>query len=157
MIVAPVIAVAILVTGLWPRRATDAPPAWEGRLGSIALRRTLAREAASLRSPLSPPTDEDLRAGLSIYRNNCAGCHGEPGKPSPWGTKNFYPRVPQLTDVPSDLTTPQMFLVVKQGIRYSAMGGWDGLMPERAMWRVATFLSRVRSLPPAVAEGWKSP
>ena|SRR5436309_12247021 len=36
--------------------------------------------------------------GMKLFRENCAGCHGDIGQPSYWGSNNFYPRVPQFAD-----------------------------------------------------------
>jgi hypothetical protein len=43
-----------------------------------------------------------------------------------------------------------MFLAVKHGIRYSGMGAWGGMLPDEDIWRAVSFVSRVRTLPPAV-------
>ena len=54
-----------------------------------------------------------------------------------------------------DDPVPMTFVVVKHGIRYTGMGAWQGLMPDDDMWRVALFLNRVESLPPAVEAAWR--
>jgi mono/diheme cytochrome c family protein len=87
---------------------------------------------------------------------NCAGCHGDLGHPSHWGTTGFYPRVPQFADAPSRLSPPEMFFVVKNGIRYSGMGAWDGMLPDAEIWKVVSFLSNIQSLPEPVADQWKA-
>jgi mono/diheme cytochrome c family protein len=102
-------------------------------------------------------TEEALLAGIVGYRNNCAGCHEEFGRPSRWGTSGFYPRVPQFADDPPDLPASQLFSVVKHGIRYSGMGAWDGLLPDEDIWRIVTLLSRLKNLPPRADAAWKNP
>ena len=138
--------------GLWPVAATDTPPSWESRFGQSALRASLARRAAGLTNPLRPTADV-LSAGKKIFAENCAGCHGEQGKPSQWGTRNYYPRVPQFNDQPPDLSAPQMFIAIKYGIRYSGMGAWDGMMADEKIWQVSTFLEHINSLPAEVQTG----
>ena len=141
--------------GRLPVAATATPPSWESRLAARALGASLERQATGLINPL-PETDENLRAGMRLYRMNCAGCHGDFGSPSPWGSTSFYPRVPQFAERPSRLTPPEMFLAVKHGIRYSGMGAWGGMLPDENIWRVVSFVGRIRSLPPAVDEMWKA-
>jgi mono/diheme cytochrome c family protein len=114
----------------------------------------LAGSSTDLRNPL-PITDNTLAAGLKIFRNNCAGCHGEPGRPSRWGSRNFFPPAPQFADEPPPLSDAKVFVIVKRGIKYSGMGGWDGMLPEEDIWKVASFLSRLGELPPAVDSMWK--
>lgn len=150
-----VVAAVIAERGLWPLNATAVPTGFEAALLTRVVHTEIARRAAGagLSNPL-PVTDDTLLAGMKVYRNGCAGCHGEAGRPSHWGTHNFYPRVPQFADTPPQLTVPEMFLVVKHGIRFSGMAGWDRLVPDDDIWRVVTFLSGLRSLPPAVSAEW---
>ena len=48
-----------------------------------------------------------------------------------------------------------MFLVVRDGIRYSGMGAWKDLISEEDTWKVALFLSSMKSLPPMVRSEWE--
>jgi thiosulfate dehydrogenase len=151
----PALGLLFAFRGSLPIAATSLPPEWESRLAGRAITASLARESEWLKNPLEA-TDETLLAGLKLYRSGCAGCHGDRGKPSHWGARNFYPPAPQFVEQPPALTAPQMFLAVKHGIRYSGMGGWDGEMPDDDMWRVVSFLARLDSLPPRVTEAWKA-
>jgi mono/diheme cytochrome c family protein len=106
-------------------------------------------------NPRESPSEETLRAGLKIYRINCAGCHGDFGQSSTWGANGFYPRVPQFADAPPTLRSEEMFLVVRDGIRYSGMGAWKDLISETDTWKVVLFLSNLKSLPPRVRSEWE--
>jgi mono/diheme cytochrome c family protein len=112
--------------GWWPVSATAAPPRWESAFGQAVLQGSLSPRARELTNPIQP-SGEVLSTGLKIFKMNCAGCHGSPGQPSQWGTRNFYPRVPQLADNPPHLSAPQMFVAINDGIRYSGMGAWNGM------------------------------
>jgi mono/diheme cytochrome c family protein len=155
LIVGPLLAVIIIGLGLWPWRATSLPPTWEDAFATKALHTALAREAKNLKSPF-PASEETLRAGMKIYRTNCAGCHGGFGKPSAWGANGFYPRIPQFPNAPSALRSEEMFLVVRNGVRYSGMGAWRDLMSEEETWKVVAFLNNMHSLPPAVKSEWEA-
>jgi mono/diheme cytochrome c family protein len=141
--------------GWWPVSATTGPPQWESAFGQAALQATLSRQARGLKNPIQP-SNEVLLTGLKIFKMNCAGCHGSRGQPSQWGTRNFYPRVPQFADNRPHLSAPQMFVAIKDGIRYSGMGAWDGMMSDEEIWKVATFLEHIGSLPPEVEANWKT-
>ena len=141
--------------GWWPVDATAVPPRWESKFGQALLQASLSNQAAGLANPIRPSNDV-LIAGLKIFKMNCAGCHGSRGQPSQWGTENFYPRVPQFADNPPHLSAPQMFVAIKYGIRYSGMGAWDGMMSDEEIWKVATFLEHIGSLPPEVETNWKA-
>jgi mono/diheme cytochrome c family protein len=154
LLVVPVIWAAIVFSGHFPFQATDKPPRWERRLAGLALDPAVAKKAEGLANPIAA-TDDELMSGMKLYREGCAGCHGDAGKPSRWGRNNLYPPAPQLADRGVHDPVPEIFVVVKYGIRYTGMGGWKDQMPDDDLWRVATFLSRVGSLPAAVESAWK--
>src|SRR5262245_2857988 len=74
----PALGVAIGFRGALPIAATTLPAEWEARLADRAVTASLAREAEWLKNP-HEMTDETLLAGLKLYRNGCAGCHGDRG------------------------------------------------------------------------------
>lgn len=154
LLVVPAIGAAILFSGRFPFQATDKPPRWERRIANMALDPAVAKKAEGLANPIAA-TDDDLMRGMKLYRGDCAGCHGDPGKPSRWGQHNFYPPAPQLAERGVHDPVPEVFVVLKYGIRYTGMGGWNDQVPDDDLWRVAMFLSRVKSLPPAVESAWK--
>ena len=47
------------------------------------LNRAVAREAPHLTNPF-PASSENLLEGLKIFRDNCAGCHGDGAQKSLW-------------------------------------------------------------------------
>jgi hypothetical protein len=49
-----------------------------------------------------------------------------------------------------------MFTLVKYGVRYTGMGGWQGMASDEEIWKVVTFLHAMGSLPPSVAAEWKA-
>jgi thiosulfate dehydrogenase len=153
MLVGPFIAALIAVLGFWPVTGTARPPQWETIMARRAFNASLARQAPRAQNPLLPSSDV-LRAGLKVYRDGCSGCHGDCQKPSHWGTTAFYPRVPQFASEPPAKPDWQMFWIVKNGVRYSGMGAWDGEVSDEKIWQVVTFLSRLRSLPPEVQADW---
>ena len=109
----------VLRAGFWPIAATSQPPSWES---GLALR---AVQASVERAPAQPnpvaASEENLLAGMKTFKHDCAGCHGDANGRSPWGTTSFYPRVPQFAQEPPRLSAPQMFWVVKHGVRYTGM------------------------------------
>jgi mono/diheme cytochrome c family protein len=93
---------------------------------------------------------------MKIYREDCAGCHGSPGRLSKWGTNDFYPRAPQFAEEAADMEPAEMFTIVKYGIRYTGMAGWQDVSSDDEIWKVVTFLNKMGSLPPGVAAEWKT-
>ena len=141
--------------GYWPVNGIAEPPRWETKINQSILQASLSRQAKGLMNPVQSSNDV-LLAGMKIFKMNCAGCHGQPGTPSQWGTKGFYPRVPQFAEKPTPLSGPEMFVAIKYGIRYSGMGAWDGMMPDEDIWKVAIFLEHIGSLPPEIQTNWNT-
>ena len=150
----PFVCLAVFLLGGFPVPATSDPPRWEASLARRAFAASVARQAQRLQNPV-PPSIGNLRLGLKIYRDNCSGCHGDAGKPSQWGTTAFYPRVPQFDSEPPLKPDWQMFWIVIRGVRYTGMGAWEGLMPEEDIWKVVSFLSHLKKLPPDVEAEWR--
>ena len=153
MLIGPFVAALIAVSGFWPVSATAQPPPWETMMARLTFNASVAHHAPKIQNPFSP-SSEVLRDGLKVYREGCSGCHGDPEKPSHWGTTAFYPRVPQFASEPTDKPDWQMFWIVKNGVRYSGMGAWGGEVSDDKIWQVVTFLSRLRNLPPEVQADW---
>lgn len=153
IVLPPAIFVFLALTGLLPAAADSAPPSWERTLAWAALQKSIVRQAPQMKNPIAP-TEENLLEGMKLFLDGCEGCHGSALKKSRWGTEEFYPRVPQFGFEPPELSEAQIFWVVKKGIRYSGMGGNGGYTDEQ-MWKLATFLGALKSLPPRVATEWR--
>ena len=162
----PIVFLLLGFAGALPFNGLDAPPAWEQWLGQSFLRASLASRADGLVDPVDPKDVTQIMAGLHSYRNSCAGCHGDYGKPSEWGTRAFYPRVPQFAEKHPPLNVAQMFVVVMNGIRYCGMGANPSPTGSTAaavatgdqhVWRLVTFIDHMSDLPPAVDAEWKHP
>ena len=155
LLLLPLIGIAAALLGLLPWHATSTPSRWETVFADKTLRASVKQFLPDLKNPV-PVSEDNLIVGMKIFRANCAGCHGEFGHPSQWGTNGFYPRVPQFADTPPDLSASEMFFVVKNGIRYSGMGAWDEMLSDVQIWQVVTFLSNLKALPEPVAAEWKA-
>lgn len=154
IILPPAIFAALAFMGRLPVNAKEEPPNWEKKFLRAAVARSIARQAPVLKNPY-PPTDGNLLAGLKEFHDSCDGCHGTGEKKSIWGTSDFYPRVPQFGFEPPRMPDWQIYWVLKNGIRYTGMGGNDPGISEEHAWQLALFLSRLDSLPPAVEAEWR--
>jgi len=155
LLIVPVVAAVVLFSGHFPIRATEKPPGWERRIANMALDPAIEGEASGLASPIAG-NDDDLMKGMRIYTDHCAVCHGNPGRPSQWGANDFYPPTPQLAARGVHDPVPNIFALVKFGVRYTGMAGWKDVLPDDDLWRVSTFLHNVKTLPAPVDSAWKA-
>jgi len=143
--------VGYLRLGLAEVRADVNTPIWEEQLVKFAVRASVKRDAARLENPL-PPSDENLIAGGKLYLNACAGCHGKPGKP-PDNSPAYLPP-PQFVQAGTQYSEPELFWIVKHGIRRTGMSAYGPLFDsDEQLWLLATFVKRMNRLNPTVLAG----
>jgi len=143
LIVAPVLFGIAAVSGFLPSDSASNPPGWEASLGMRALDTSLEKRSGRLRNPITANDQRALAAGQNIYAKDCAGCHGDAKGPSEWGAKGFYPRPPQFFQEGSDVTAPEAYAAIRDGIRYSGMAAWRGQMKDDDMWKVANLVANI--------------
>ena len=141
LIVGPLLLLAVGVFGWLPSNSTAEPPRWESSIGMQFLDASLEKRSKGLTNQIAGTDSAALAAGGRIYAKNCAGCHGGATGPSAWGAKGFYPRAPQFFQEGSDVTAPEAYAAIRDGVRYSGMGAWRGLLKEDEMWKTANFVS----------------
>ena len=142
-------AVAYLRIGLAEVRADVPASRLESMLMRMAVHASVRMHAPEITNPVAA-TDENLIAGGKIFLNECAGCHGTPGKGQKW-PNTLNPAAPQLPEVGTDYSEAQIFWVAKHGVRRTGMfanGIWDS---DEKLWTVAAYIKRIRNLPPHVA------
>jgi thiosulfate dehydrogenase len=147
---------AVLRTGTIPANA-DAEPCWfESWAAGTSLDATLAREAPEGPNPV-PLTDANLVAGINLYGQHCAICHGTAkgdASASPIA-KGEYPSPPQLaTDGVEDDPEGYSFWKIKHGIRWTGMPSWKDALSDQQIWTLALFLKHMDKLPPAAEQAW---
>jgi mono/diheme cytochrome c family protein len=126
------------------------PPAWESQLMRTAVHHSVRRSAAAIQAPPQDNVEDAMVQGGKLYFNGCLGCHGAPGKPGE--DLDHYPRVPQLAQVGTQYSEPEIYWIVKHGIRNTAMSAYGPFYSEKEMWAIASFLRRINNLPPGVLE-----
>jgi thiosulfate dehydrogenase len=143
--------------GLAPVATSSAPLPFEKLITGIALDARVNKEA-----PKSSPivaSNEVYAAGAVIYRNNCAVCHGLPGRDTTAIAKGEFPKPPQLfkghgvTDDPAGVT----YWKVANGIRLTGMPGYANSLSSEQMWEVSLLLANADKLPTNVLNTLQQP
>jgi thiosulfate dehydrogenase len=143
--------------GLAPVATKSPPLPFEKLITGIALDARVNKEA-----PKSSPivaSDEVYASGAVIYRNNCAVCHGLPGRDPTAIAKGEFPKPPQLfkgkgvTDDAAGVT----YWKVANGIRLTGMPGYSGSLSSDQMWQVSLLLAGADKLPTNVLNTLQQP
>ncbi len=127
-------------TGHFDTRAVGNKPSdFERHAAMKSLDEWVEHNAPKQANPFQPTTD-NIMDGSMTYDKNCAMCHGSLKEPtSPLRTK-FYPPVPQLMSRTPDDPDGNLFYVIKYGVRYTAMPGWDGVLSDDDIWKTVLFI-----------------
>jgi hypothetical protein len=115
------------------RRATDRPPAG------------LLDDAATVQA-----------GALAYARNGCTNCHGEPGVESAKFSEGLTPP-PDLRKVVNDRTPEELFWVIKNGIKMSAMPSFGVDEPpvrNNTIWAIVAYLRKLSSVSDANFKAW---
>ena len=148
----------VLTNGLVPAAGDTKPSRAEIWAAKTSLRATLEREAPKGPNPV-PLTDANLIAGIQLFGQHCAICHGTAqgsASASPIA-KGLSPQPPQLaTDGVEDDPEGFSFWKIKHGIRWTGMPFWGGTLTDQQIWTLALFLKHMDKLPPAAQQVWQS-
>ena len=147
----------ILRSGLIPANADAKPGRLEIWAAKTSLRATLAREAPKGPNPVAT-NDANLLAGVQLYGQHCAICHGTAkgdASASPVA-KGEYPKPPQLaTNGVEDDPEGYSFWKIDHGIRWTGMPSWKDTLTSQQIWTLALFLKHMDKLPPAAELAWE--
>ncbi len=121
------------------RSVGNTPGALERRIADESMDGWVNSHAPQRANPFQPTMD-NIMDGSMTYDKNCAVCHGSLKQPTSPLHTNVYPPVPQLMlRTPND-PDAHLFYVIKYGIRYTAMPGWDGVLSDDDVWKTVVFI-----------------
>ena len=157
IIVALIGGYVVVREGFVPANADAEPGSLETWVAGTSLQATLDREAPKESNPVAM-TDENLVAGIDLYGQHCAICHGTAkgdASASPVA-KGLYPQPPQLaTDGVEDDPGGVSFWKIKHGIRWTGMPSWKVTLSDQQIWTLALFLKHMNKLPPVAEQAWQ--
>lgn len=98
---------------------------------------------------LTPPALDDtarIKEGFEHYSRMCAGCHGAPGRDNAGARERFNPAPPPLVYAAKDWTAPQLFWIIKHGVKMSAMPAFGTTHDDDHIWDIVAFLQVMPSM-----------
>jgi mono/diheme cytochrome c family protein len=146
----------VLRRGIIPANADDSPGWLETWAAETSLEATLRREVQGA-NPIAM-TENNLTAGIKLYEQHCAICHGTAKGDSSASpvAKGLYPRPPQLaTNGVEDDPQGFSFWKIKHGIRWTGMPSWKSALTDEQIWTLALFLNQMDKLPPVAEQAWQ--
>jgi thiosulfate dehydrogenase len=150
LIIIPICGLLYFSRGMAPVATAAQPMPFEKRLANMALNMRVEKEMP--KSESFPADENNLLAGATIYKQDCAVCHGLPGQsPTPIAA-GMFPKPPQLfkgkgvTDDPPGAT----YWKVANGIRLTGMPAFKQSLSDQELWQVSQLLAHADKVPPSV-------
>ena len=150
ILVLPLGCMAYFALGFSPIQADAKPSALESAILQSVVRASVRRSAAGVPGPPAA-NDDDMVAGGKLYVLGCQGCHGDLGG-AYQENYDLYPAPPQLPHAGTQYSKPELYWIVKNGVRMTGMSAYGPFYSEKELWSLAAFLHRIDKLPPGMIE-----
>jgi mono/diheme cytochrome c family protein len=143
-------------SGIVPAAADERVPKLERWAAKTSLRASFARNhVADIRNPL-PVNDTNLAAGLKLYSQNCAVCHGGASGGRSNIAAGLYQDPPQFhREGVSDDPPGKVFWQIAHGIRWTGMPSFGKALNEKQLWQLTLFVQHIDTLPPGMLGAWR--
>jgi mono/diheme cytochrome c family protein len=111
-----------------------------------------ARETATVN--LDDP--EIVRSGARAFAGRgCINCHGAPGVNWQKFSEGLQPDPPDLKDIVKEREPAELFWVVKNGIKMTAMPSFGAIgVPDNEIWTIVAFVKKVPNVSEADFKAW---
>lgn len=107
-----------------------------------AMERSVALHAPKLDSPnLDDPML--VARGATHYASGCAPCHGAPGELASPIAQQMTPTPPGLYSAGRDYTPSQLFWIIKNGVKMTAMPAWPAQERKDEIWAMVAFVKHL--------------
>jgi len=106
-----------------------------------AMKQSVRYHAGNIQVPPLDQQDKILN-GFRHYREMCTGCHLVPGVSSSEIRKGLMPKPPKLQETANTWTSAELFWIIKNGVRMTAMPAWGPSHNDEKIWQMVAFLKK---------------
>jgi thiosulfate dehydrogenase len=137
-------------SGMAPVAVADPMMPFERKMANMALDAHIERQHIG-QSPV-PADERNFLAGAGVYKQNCASCHGLPGKPATDYATTMFPEPTQLfrgkgvTDDPAS----ESYWKAQNGIRLSGMPAFKDKLTDTQLWQVSQLVAHANEISESV-------
>lgn len=111
--------------------------------------------AKGIEAPVRATADQII-SGFCLYDSRCVGCHGAAAVPRQRWVSGLEPQPPYLLDAADRWKPRELFWIVKNGIKMTAMPSWRESMSDPQIWDIVAYLEATRKMPPQNYLRWRS-
>lgn len=142
------LAAALLLLNAGGFSASEQPTAIESWIARKARSAALPSEARERKNPIAN-TPRALAAGLAHWADHCAVCHANDGSgDTPIGKRTYPPAPDMRLPATQQMEDGELFFIIQNGIRLSAMPAWGGAGDHDAedSWNLVHFIRHLPQL-----------
>jgi mono/diheme cytochrome c family protein len=126
--------------------AREQPSAMEAWFARAARSASVPAEARKRANP-EPNTPSVIAEAMAHWADHCATCHGNDGSGDAELGKRTYPPAPDMRlPATQQLTDGELFFIIENGVRLTAMPAWGGAGDEHDSWKLVHFIRRLPQL-----------
>jgi mono/diheme cytochrome c family protein len=90
----------------------------------------------------------NLAEGAERFREMCVTCHGAPGVGRSEIGQGLYPNAPDLKVSADDWTPPELYWIIRNGIKMSGMPAFGPTQTDEKLWNITAFVKRLPDMTP---------
>jgi mono/diheme cytochrome c family protein len=139
---------AWVYSGGYDVAATRPHGALSGWLADTVKRQSVRVHARGVVAPSQAAGDGAIEEGARQYREDCQFCHGAPGIERSKTAQAMNPAPKAMVDEARLWKSPELFWVVKNGIRMTGMPAFGPQLADDRIWRVVAFLGQLPEMTP---------
>ncbi len=135
----------VLLSGIVPIHASSGHWAVTSWLLDFAKTRSVSTYSLGTKAPDLDDSDLILKGALH-YDSGCRSCHGSPELNHPRIARAMTPKPPYLPPDIGRFEPPELFHIVKHGIKFTGMPAWPAQQRDDEVWAVVAFLRKMAEL-----------
>ena len=138
---------AFALLGGFDTSATSQHSAPVARLLHSTMRANVSVRSADVRPP-APAGPAQILAGARLYEARCLACHGAPGVGRARWASALVPTPPYLLDAARRWKRAELYTIVHDGVKMTAMPAWGEVHPDAEIWNLVALLEAMPKLTP---------
>jgi mono/diheme cytochrome c family protein len=148
ILVLAMVGLAVVFSGGFNVAASVPHSSVETWVFSTTMKNSVQRQAKGIMAPASIP-EEQVRRGFAKYRDSCVYCHGAPGVDATDWAQGITPEPPYLPDTVRRWQPAELFWIVRNGVKMTAMPSFAEHLSDQDIWGVVGFIQRLPGMPDA--------
>jgi mono/diheme cytochrome c family protein len=142
-----IIGLAFIYSGVYNVAAINPPGSLETWFFSTISDNSVESHSKGI---IPPPLDDStfVDEGFRLFDRMCVGCHGAPGIDPGRNSRSFNPVPPNLTESVTDLSDAEIFWIVKNGIKMTAMPAFGKTRTDDEIWQIVSIVHRLPDMTP---------